>query len=258
MNADVWEKARQIRRQAALRRFAQAFSPDRASDAFARTMQREADAYLRRALDILEMTTEERQAARAYADRTVPRLVRRGAARWNRTLKEDFRRAIDEAFDPNEPLSKREIERVLSRAQRTYGEGRATVVAETEAHRISQEILLGAYRAANRELKQWVTRRDERVRPLHERLEGQVRPIGQPFQIPGTNYRAQRPGAFGIPDLDINCRCVAVPAVPGASADGLTRTWERLNSRLSTWAIRSRKALLRGLKTDVNRFLQAL
>ena len=54
--------------------------------------------------------------------------------------------------------------------------------------------------------KKWCTKLDNRVRSTHVALEGEIQPLDGWYVTP--NGRAQRPGTFGVPDEDINCRCV--------------------------------------------------
>lgn len=54
--------------------------------------------------------------------------------------------------------------------------------------------------------RQWVTRKDGRVRPAHKAAEGQVRRPGAPFDVGGAKLRW--PGdPQGPPEQTINCRC---------------------------------------------------
>ncbi|QGJ92686.1 MuF-like minor capsid protein [Microbacterium phage Megan] len=59
--------------------------------------------------------------------------------------------------------------------------------------------------------KQWVTRRDERVRHEHSAADGQRVPVDEPFMIGG--YPAMHPGDRSLPArLSVNCRCVMIGA----------------------------------------------
>lgn len=78
-------------------------------------------------------------------------------------------------------------------------------VAETEAHYNDST---GAKNAAVKEgatKKTWRTMLDDRVRDPHRDLEGVTVGIDELFYIDGIG--ADRPGAFGVPELDVNCRC---------------------------------------------------
>lgn len=67
--------------------------------------------------------------------------------------------------------------------------------------------------------KQWVTRRDDRVRHEHSAADGQRVPVNEPFDVGG--YPMMHPGDRSAPArLVINCRCVMVGA--GQAASGTT------------------------------------
>ena len=54
--------------------------------------------------------------------------------------------------------------------------------------------------------KTWNTMKDPRVRDTHDYLEGMTKPMNEPFYT-YTGDSAQHPGAFGVAEQDINCRC---------------------------------------------------
>lgn len=82
-------------------------------------------------------------------------------------------------------------------------------IARTEGHRIQQQSALDAqYRAKESGadvLKQWDSTLDNRTRPHHRRLDGQIRELDEPFEVDGM--KAQAPGHFGKAKEDCNCRC---------------------------------------------------
>ena len=49
---------------------------------------------------------------------------------------------------------------------------------------------------------------DKKTRKAHRLLDGQVRELDEPFVIDGQ--KAMYPSNFGIPSLDINCRCAVL------------------------------------------------
>ena len=69
--------------------------------------------------------------------------------------------------------------------------------------------------------KTWDATLDERTRDTHWLLHGQTVGINDWFRT--VNGRTQRPGEFGLPEEDINCRCRLVIRLngdyPGHSAD---------------------------------------
>lgn len=81
-------------------------------------------------------------------------------------------------------------------------------IIDTEAHR---DYNTGVYDAGNESgeeglMKEWRTRLDDKVRDAHAYLEGVKVGLNDRFYTydgSSTLY----PGGFGVPELDINCRC---------------------------------------------------
>ena len=82
-------------------------------------------------------------------------------------------------------------------------------IAETETHRDANTAALDTAKRAGATKKTWVTMADDRVRDPHVYLDGITVGIDDEF----TTYdggHAQAPGLFGVPELDINCRCYLI------------------------------------------------
>jgi len=102
-----------------------------------------------------------------------------------------------------------------------FGPGRARTAATTMATGAVQQ---GAHHAYEQAVQQgvkvrlhWLSSRDDHVRDAHVALED-ADPVvpGQAFVVPTGEYagaQALRPGGFGVPALDINCRCTIQPVV---------------------------------------------
>ena len=58
--------------------------------------------------------------------------------------------------------------------------------------------------------REWVSSRDNAVRPTHEEMDGQRREPGADFDS-DSGASGLGPGLFGDPAEDINCRCVVRP-----------------------------------------------
>lgn len=88
----------------------------------------------------------------------------------------------------------------------------ATRIARTEGHRIQQASADDARKKAKAKgadlVKQWDASLDGATRPLHRRLDGQIREIDEPFEAGGR--KVMYPGKFNDPGQDCNCRCVAL------------------------------------------------
>lgn len=82
-------------------------------------------------------------------------------------------------------------------------------IARTEGHRVQQSSILDAqYRAKEKGadiVKQWDSTLDNRTRPHHKMLDGQIRELDEDFEVEGMTVSA--PGHFGRAKEDINCRC---------------------------------------------------
>lgn len=89
---------------------------------------------------------------------------------------------------------------------------RAKTIARTEGHRIQQASTMDAQQKAKEKgadvVKQWDSTMDGATRPIHKKLDGQIREIDKPFEEGGK--KAQAPGHFGDPAEDCNCRCVSL------------------------------------------------
>ena len=107
---------------------------------------------------------------------------------------------------------------------------RAKTIVRTEGHRIQQQSADDARNAAKGQgcqvVKQWDAVLDGNTRTDHRILDGQIREVGEPFEIDGK--KAEYPGAFGRPEEDCNCRCVALTRAKWAlDADELQTMKER-------------------------------
>ena len=87
-------------------------------------------------------------------------------------------------------------------------------IARTEGHRITQESIYNNQTEAKKrgcEIKrQWDSTLDKFTRPHHQRLDGQIVGVDEPFVIESTGDTAMYPGDFGVAHEDINCRCTVV------------------------------------------------
>lgn len=82
-------------------------------------------------------------------------------------------------------------------------------IARTEAHRIQETAASHAQAKAKARgadiVKIWDATLDSKTRTHHIKLDGQIRELDKPFEVAGL--KAMRPGQFGRPEEDINCRC---------------------------------------------------
>jgi hypothetical protein len=110
---------------------------------------------------------------------------------------------------------------IQSSMEKTYL--RDIAALKDEAHHVSQSAIDASVKygtdAGLKPVKIWMTAGDEKVRPAHAALDGQVRDANEPFTVgedttfasgSGTEwdgYQAMAPMEFGEPALDYNCRC---------------------------------------------------
>lgn len=82
-------------------------------------------------------------------------------------------------------------------------------IIRTEGHRIQQAATMDVIHKAQEQgasiVKQWCSVLDGHTRPTHQMLDGQIRAVDEPFEVEGRT--TMYPGAFGVPEEDINCRC---------------------------------------------------
>lgn len=124
-------------------------------------------------------------------------------------LKREIRREI--SVDISSGASYDEIARNL-RFATNAPLSRTKTIVRTEGHRVQQASAAEARNEAKRQgcdvLKQWDSTLDANTRPTHRALDGQIRETDEPFEVDGK--KADRPGEFGRPEEDCNCRCVAL------------------------------------------------
>lgn len=88
---------------------------------------------------------------------------------------------------------------------------RVKIIAENEAHTAVMTGQHSAMKSGGYDGKRWVSEGDFKVRPSHRRVNGQIRPIDEPFDLPG-GIKMMYPGDPSAPLKEtINCRCGMVP-----------------------------------------------
>ncbi len=87
--------------------------------------------------------------------------------------------------------------------------GRARAIVRTDGGRVQEQATFDAQKAAKAKgadvVSQWSAIRDGKTRPTHRMLDGQIREVGEYFEVDGK--KAKYPHGFGRPEEDINCRC---------------------------------------------------
>ncbi len=143
---------------------------------------------------------------------TEPPAVRRQLERWRREnvrlissiaadLHADVRRTVREAAERGT-----RVETLAADLTERYGvsESRAELIARDQTLKGNADLTRVRHEAAGIERYAWSTSRDERVRPMHQELEGRIFSLDA---APVTNERGDR----NHPGGDFQCRCVAIP-----------------------------------------------
>lgn len=98
-------------------------------------------------------------------------------------------------------------------------------IARTESHRIMCKAASDAQYKAKENgadvVKQWDSSLDKKTRKSHRKLDGQIRELEEPFEVDG--HKAMRPGDFGRPEEDINCRCALLQRARWALGNNYTK-----------------------------------
>ena len=141
-------------------------------------------------------------------------------------LKNAVRREVSIGFASGESY-----QQVAGRLSRTMGVdyNKTIRIARTEGGRVANasrfDAMTGAKKSGADIVKQWDSTLDARTRPEHRELDGQVAELEDKFKI--GQYEAEHPHDFGVPWLDINCRCVVLQrarwAVEGEGYEDYTK-----------------------------------
>lgn len=214
---------------------------DNAADRAVRIM-RANNLRLVREFTIEQTITTQRALAdgirRGINPRAQARLFRDSIGLTTRQLEavENYRRALeqnsltsltrelrDRRFDPTvrraartgDPLSATQIERMTDRYRQRFLAHRAEVIARTEALRSVHEGVDEMYEQAfasgavdpTQVMRTWHTAADARVRDSHGPMDGQQRPVGEPF-LSGNGNPLRFPGDPNAPVSETaQCRC---------------------------------------------------
>lgn len=120
-------------------------------------------------------------------------------------------------------------------------QGRAETIARTETVRGSNFGALEGMRQSGLEEKEWLATLDDHVREEHAALDGEVVGIDEPFEVDGEE--AQYPGDFGVPELDINCRCAVITTMAERSAAHRQAQFKALEADRTPYVLRMRRAM---------------
>jgi uncharacterized protein with gpF-like domain len=94
---------------------------------------------------------------------------------------------------------------VKDRFDTVYTKSRLDTIADTTSHNVQQSTTRKVHKRKGWK-SQWLTERDDKVRPSHEELDGTIIESDGAFDVNGA--LALYPGNTGEASEDINCRCV--------------------------------------------------
>lgn len=180
----------------------------------------------------------------------------------NDTTRDQIRKALQEGF--GEGMSIAQLSVKLEDTMAGISRARAATIARTEVVRSSNFSTVEAYRQTGVvERKQWVPTFDDRLRDEHDPgiqlgLAEPI-PLNAEFEIDGAS--ALFPGDFGIPELDINCRCTVagvVEDIESLDAGQLETIWKATVQQQASWEKQLAKAVRKGLKEQTRALLVRL
>lgn len=171
---------------------------DRLGRQIARFSTREADRVLRLVLDVDQIATinvragELDQLLKAWARENVT-LIGSIDSRYF----DDIQKVVIEAVANGTATT--DVRRLLEERY-AVSRSRAKLIARDQIAKLNGQVTEHRQRSAGVSRYQWNTSGDERVRPSHAKLDGEV-------------FRWDDPPSIGHPGQDFQCRCVALPIV---------------------------------------------
>ncbi len=145
----------------------------------------------------------------------------------NETTRQQLRETLAEGVGAGEAT--RDLAKRIQAVFDVATTARAKVIARTEITPASNFGTLVAMHQAGVEQKGWLSTKDDRVRDTHAELDGTIVGINDDFHS-SSGAEAPYPGAFGVPEEDINCRCGLVLASALKSRDIRTGLWKALEA----------------------------
>ena len=168
--------------------------------------------------DSIGLTERQVKAVNNYR-----RLLNEGdQAVFDRALRDKrFDSTIRQSMADGKPLTRTQVNRMVDRYRERYVKYRSNVIARTEALKSVHQGKNAMYAQAiadgqldpNNLSQEWETSLKQNVRDSHADMHGQVQPWGQLF-ISGAGNATEHPGAFGVPEEDIQCVCAVGTRIP--------------------------------------------
>lgn len=177
----------------------------------------------------------------------------------NGTTLRHLREQLVEGVNEGESIPKlaKRISEVFSEAKGR----RSVVIARTEVVRASN---FGAYegmRQGGVPKREWLATRDDRVRDSHLAADGQIVGIDQPFTL-GSGVQTMYPGASGVPEEDIQCRCTTAPVFDERSLydteEKRAAAWRKYDADIRPYERQFEAATKRGFQAQQNAVMDKL
>ena len=135
------------------------------------------------------------------------------------------------------------------------GASRARTVARTETGIAWETGRHAQFRDGGVLAESWITARDARIRRSHVPMEGQCRPLEEPFTTGAGNTLRHPLDPAGLPEEVINCRCTTLPVPRGC--DGARSLTYRQRTRYWRAQVAGRRpherAAMRALRIEWRR-----
>jgi hypothetical protein len=93
-----------------------------------------------------------------------------------------------------------------------FSDERARDIARTEVNGMCDLATLDGYYRAGYTHKRWESFHDEKVRKTHQKADGQIKPLAEPFEVGNSLLMFPHDTSLGATaDETVNCRCVMKP-----------------------------------------------
>lgn len=186
------------------------------------------DWYLRKQIIGFEPTSEELLggALLAWAERQAPRQAQFITDTSSKNVADAMQQARDSLLADDMPLDNNSMSRTSSAIMKRQMQGRTDSIVMTETQSASEAAKeMEAYSLSdldpNRALlggavittttQQWRTVGDNKVRQAHRNANGQIKKLGQPFEVGGELLRFPGDSSLGAtPKNTANCRCSSI------------------------------------------------
>lgn len=131
-------------------------------------------------------------------------------------------------------MTAKQISRELTRRIRNASI-RTARTAVTGAENAGRDVGYQEAKKNGIELKQqWLATLDGRTRHEHRQLDGQIREVGEPFEIDGQKLRFPA-DPQALPRLVYNCRCTTIAVVNGHAIDLSVRDQSKIGNDYDAW-----------------------